>query len=510
MYKSRLVGTTDRIVPEVDPIEMQRPSDQEFFIDYPLNTKPDEKLLMDLFWRQGRLSESHALWLVNTATSIMRSEPNLLQLDGPIVICGDIHGQFYDLRSLFEVAGSPSATRKFVFLGDYVDRGTFSIECLLYLYCIKILFPTSVYMLRGNHECRRLTSHFTFRTECVLKYSNTVYEACVQSFDALPLVAVVNRQFFCVHGGIGPDLQNGVEEIEKINRFQEPPRSGLFCDLLWSDPYPNYDKAESLEFESNPKRGCSVWYGYSAVKTFLERYRLLCLIRAHEVQDKGFTFYRSLPSTNFPSLVSLFSAPNYCDSYGNKGAVIFHEPDKAHFGVKQFGSTEHPFCLPRFENAFEWSLPFLAQKTVTMLLHILSICSEEELEQDEPMPPAIDASDEVQRSRNIARKKALALSKLSMFLQTLREESEAVSELKVVMKTTRLPYGSLSVGLENLRRNIHSFDEAMEADGPNERLPPDEEALPTAPQSFQKIDPMVLEPGPVPMPLPLPPLSPAR
>ena len=322
----------------------------------------DIKALKLHFLREGRLDMGDAMELVRRATAVVAAEPNLLRLEEPIVVVGDIHGQFYDLVKLLELGGAVEET-VYLFLGDYVDRGCFSCECCLLLCAIKTLNPRSSFLLRGNHESRHLTSHFNFKEECLHKYDIELYHAMMDFFDHLPVAALVGEKFFCVHGGLSPDVTY-VDDIHHLQRAREVPTSGALCDLLWSDPSwdvenpaPNqavagrnfqyqfgggtYDTVPS--FLENEQRGCSYIFNFASLKHFLTTNKLLCVIRAHEAQDEGFKLYRPHPQTNFPSMLSIFSAPNYCDTYDNKGAIAVIKAGT--ISIKQFFSSIAYRCV---------------------------------------------------------------------------------------------------------------------------------------------------------------------
>ncbi|BEJ14350.1 hypothetical protein CspHIS471_0401170 [Cutaneotrichosporon sp. HIS471] len=484
------VSTTERVVKDVQAPAMYLPTDDQFWSKQD-RSKPDIAFLKNHFYREGRLTEDQALYILEKGGEVLRSEPNLLEVDAPITVCGDIHGQYYDLMKLFEVGGNPADTR-YLFLGDYVDRGYFSIECVLYLWALKIWYPDTLFLLRGNHECRHLTDYFTFKLECKHKYSETVYNACMESFCNLPLAAIMNKQFLCIHGGLSPELQT-LDDLRAINRFREPPTHGLMCDILWADPLEDFgnEKNPSENFIHNHVRGCSYFFTYNAACQFLERNNLLSIIRAHEAQDAGYRMYKKTKTTGFPSVMTIFSAPNYLDVYSNKAAVLKYESNV--MNIRQFNCTPHPYWLPNFMDVFTWSLPFVGEKITDMLIAILNCCTKEELEEEEETPmitpetPEMDTDEVSAERRQVIKNKILAVGRMSRVFSLLREESERVSELKSLTGSGTLPAGLLANGAEGIKEAIQGFDDARKSDIENERLPPDiidpDENMPASPST---------------------------
>ncbi|KAJ5764844.1 hypothetical protein N7520_004403 [Penicillium odoratum] len=242
------------------------------------------------------LSENDILSICSAARNLFLSQPILLELNAPINIIGDIHGQFTDLLRLFEMSGFPPAAN-YLFLGDYVDRGKQSLETILLLLCYKLKYPETFFLLRGNHECANVSRIYGFYDECKRRSSVKIWKTFTDVFNCLPIAAVIAERIFCVHGGLSPKLLD-MNDIRNIARPTEVPDQGLLNDLLWSDP------ANIKDWEPNDDRGVSWFFGRKIVSNFLKRHNLDLVCRAHMVVEGGYEFFGER------NLVTVFSAPN--------------------------------------------------------------------------------------------------------------------------------------------------------------------------------------------------------
>jgi serine/threonine-protein phosphatase 5 len=224
-------------------------------------------------------------------------------------VCGDIHGQYFDLLNIFKINGYPSKSNPYLFNGDFVDRGSFSVECIVTLICWKLLYPEHFHMARGNHESRNMNKLYGFEGEVRKKYDETVYEAFCELFCSLPLGHVLKKKVLVVHGGLFSQDGVTLDMIKGENRFREPPEKGIMCELLWSDP-------TKLPGRHPSKRGVGVSFGPDVAKKFLDSNGLEILVRSHEVKNEGYEEEAD------GRVITIFSAPNYCDQMGNKGALI--------------------------------------------------------------------------------------------------------------------------------------------------------------------------------------------
>lgn len=316
----------------VDALECEMSVDNNADEEHAITVQEPEEILA-VFRLGGTIPVSSALEIVRRATNLMALEQNVISIRAPYTLVGDLHGQFQDLLELFRVHGSPAVDNPFLFLGDYVDRGVSSCEIILLLLAFKVAFPDSVHLLRGNHECRSLSTFYGFRAECLKKYGPVLYNRMIKCFESMPLAArleTAHGTFLAVHGGLSPDIQFVGDINGQVNRFMEPEPNGALCDLLWSDPAKG--EAQEQEWAPNGMRGCSFTFNERACREFLKRNNLLAIVRAHELEENGYKehFRHEGDRTEededgklaLPAVVTVFSAPEYCNTNHNVGATL--------------------------------------------------------------------------------------------------------------------------------------------------------------------------------------------
>lgn len=234
--------------------------------------------------------------ICNASRELFLSQPALLELSPPVKIVGDVHGQYPDLIRMFEMCGWPPDSN-YLFLGDYVDRGKQSLETIMLLLCFKLRYPENFFLLRGNHECANVTRVYGFYDECKRRCNVKVWKTFVDTFNTLPIAAIVAGKIFCVHGGLSPSLTH-MDDIRNIARPTDVPDYGLLNDLLWSDP-----SDMDSDWEAN-ERGVSYCFGKKVIMEFLHKHDFDLVCRAHMVVEDGYEFF------NERILVTVFSAPN--------------------------------------------------------------------------------------------------------------------------------------------------------------------------------------------------------
>lgn len=252
--------------------------------------------------------------LLNQVQDVLRKEPVMLEIPANIAVVGDIHGNIDDLLRIFERLRYPPAMR-YVFLGDYVDRGIYGTEVLMLLFALKVKYPEHVYLLRGNHETENLSRFYGFYREISGKYEEDVYLSIIETFELLPLCAIVGERVFCVHGGISPQLKN-VEDILRYSKPKELSNSGIFTDMTWSDPGMDVD-----EYTLN-ERGCGYIYGPKALSSFLDNNALDLLVRSHEMCADGVAWPYANDEETVDRCITVFSNSNYC--YRGNNAAVLH------------------------------------------------------------------------------------------------------------------------------------------------------------------------------------------
>mmetsp|Transcript_99439 Transcript_99439/g.257015 ORF Transcript_99439/g.257015 Transcript_99439/m.257015 type:complete len:304 (+) Transcript_99439:140-1051(+) len=255
-----------------------------------------------------QIAEGQLKALCGAARDTFLSQSALIELEAPLKICGDIHGQFHDLLRLFEYGGFPPQSN-YLFLGDYVDRGKQSLEVITLLFSYKVKFPENFFLLRGNHECASITRIYGFYDECKRRYNIKLWKQFCDVFCCLPVCALVDEKIICMHGGLSPEITN-MDQVRRLVRPTDVPDTGLICDLLWADP----DKDIAGWAEND--RGVSFIFGPDVVTSFLQKHDMDLVCRAHQVVEDGYEFFAKR------QLITIFSAPNYCGEFDNAGAMM--------------------------------------------------------------------------------------------------------------------------------------------------------------------------------------------
>lgn len=272
--------------------------------------------------RRFILSGEEICELCDNAESLFRKEKTVLELKAPIKIFGDLHGQFGDMMRLFEEYGTPSTAGDityidYLFLGDYVDRGSHSLETIALLLALKIEYPEHVHLIRGNHEAADINALFGFRLECLERLGDEegiwAWKRINQLFNYLPLAALIENKILCMHGGIGRCISK-IDQIDQLTRPITMEEGGpVLMDLLWSDPTTN-DGVVGVQ--PSPRGPGLVTFGPDRVKDFCKNNNLQMIVRAHECVMDGFERFAQ------GHLITLFSATNYCGTAGNAGAIL--------------------------------------------------------------------------------------------------------------------------------------------------------------------------------------------
>ncbi|TXG73082.1 hypothetical protein EZV62_001661 [Acer yangbiense] len=254
--------------------------------------------------------------LCEKAKEILMDESNVQPVKSPVTICGDIHGQFHDLAELFRIGGKCPDTN-YLFMGDYVDRGYYSVETVTLLVALKVRYSQRITILRGNHESRQITQVYGFYDECLRKYGNAnVWKIFTDLFDYFPLTALVESEIFCLHGGLSPSIET-LDNIRNFDRVQEVPHEGPMCDLLWSDP------DDRCGWGISP-RGAGYTFGQDISEQFNHTNNLKLIARAHQLVMEGYNWGHE------QKVVTIFSAPNYCYRCGNMASILEVDDCKGH------------------------------------------------------------------------------------------------------------------------------------------------------------------------------------
>ena len=302
-------GSSDHHDSEDAAIEKRPSKTTDEPVDAAIKMSFDVDKLLDLALKSTLLDELTIKLICLKAKDIFMDEENVIKINSPVSLVGDVHGQFHDLIEIFKIGGELPFTN-YLFLGDYVDRGAYSIETIWLLILFKLKYPQRINLLRGNHETRQITQVYGCYAECQRKFGGpNVWKYITDLFDYLPIAAIIDDTMFCVHGGLSPFIQK-IDQIKDIDRIREIPHEGPFADLMWSDP------DEMVDGFKLSNRGAGYNFGASIVKRFLHWNKIEKIYRAHQLCMEGYKI-------DFDGTMNtVWSAPNYWYRFGNLASIL--------------------------------------------------------------------------------------------------------------------------------------------------------------------------------------------
>jgi serine/threonine-protein phosphatase 5 len=259
-----------------DGVKLEDKMTQEFIDD-----------MIERFKNGKKIHKKYVFQIIKAVKEIVYDEPTMVEMEvkpgTKLTVCGDTHGQYFDLLEIFRLNGFPSDTQSYLFNGDFVDRGSWSTEIALLLYAYKWLRPDGFFLNRGNHETDDMNKVYGFEGECKAKYNEKTFKLFSESFSALPLATLIGSKYLTLHGGLFSDDKTSLDDVRKLNRHaqRQPGQQGLMMEMLWTDPQPQNGRGPS-------KRGVGLQFGPDVTKKFCENNGLEAVIRSHEVRMEGY------------------------------------------------------------------------------------------------------------------------------------------------------------------------------------------------------------------------------
>ncbi|MCR8432841.1 MAG: metallophosphoesterase [Crenarchaeota archaeon] len=238
--------------------------------------------------------------ILEKAEEVFKDEEIVLDIDAKeAFFIGDIHGDLKSATKIFQIIQQTNA--KFVFLGDYIDRGPFSVEVMVGILRLKLSEPDRIVMLRGNHETAPVNEVYGFLDELHYKYpthTNTLYREFNKVFSQMPVAAIINSEILCLHGGVPKDAT--FSDIRRIPKGDLEGMNMVLMQVLWNDP------EEGIDYFAPSYRGANIYiFGEKAFEEFIEKEGLKKIIRAHTFLPQGARWYFKR------RLLSLFSPTEY-------------------------------------------------------------------------------------------------------------------------------------------------------------------------------------------------------